>query len=75
MKPELSREYLDYYLQENWGINAYQWLGNFPKPGEVLNILQIVMTTRPDVNEFIAAVKETMDTRFTCKRKLEALVK
>ena len=73
--PALSQEYLEYYLQENYGISVHQWIGSFPKPGEVLNILQIVMTTRPDVNEFIAAVKETMDTRFTCKRKLEALVK
>ena len=73
MKPELSREYLDYYLQENWGINAYQWLGNFPKPGEVFSYLQCILEKNVPVEAVIEAIRETMDTRYTCTRKLQEL--
>ena len=72
--PALTQEYLEYFLQENWGIGVPQWIGSFPKPIDVVNILQILMTKKPPLDAVTEAIRETMDTRGTCKRKLEKLV-
>ena len=51
-----------------------QWIASFPKPIDVVNILQILMTKKPPLDAVTEAIRETMDTRGTCKRKLEKLV-
>ena len=51
-----------------------QWIASFPKPGDIINILQILMTKKPAIEAVTEAIRETMDTRGTCKRKLEKLV-
>ncbi len=71
--PALTQEYLEYFLQENWGVSIPQWIASFPKPGDIINILQILMTKKPAIEAVTEAIRETMDTRGTCKRKLEAL--
>jgi len=72
--PALTQEYLEYFLQENWGVSIPQWIASFPKPGDIINILQILMTKKPAIEAVTEAIRETMDTRGTCKRKLEKLV-
>jgi len=75
MQPELSQAYLEYYLQENYGMSLGQWIGSFPKPGEVIGHLQDIMKKKPALEAVIDAIRETVDTRGTCKRKLEELAK
>jgi len=71
--PALSQEYLDWFLTENYGISAHQWIFNFAHPWEVVDAVKRIMQKNIPVDAFIDAVVETMNTRGTCKRKLEAL--
>ncbi len=73
ISPALSREYLEYYLNETWGVSVQEWIGSFPKPAEVIAALQRILDKDVTVDAFIEAVRETMDTRGTCKRKLDKL--
>ncbi len=75
MEPALTREYLEYFLMENWGVGAYQWLSSFPKPAEVFSYLQCALEKNVSVEAFMEAIRETMDTRYTCTRKLQELAK
>ena len=71
--PALTQEYLTYYLMENWGITADQWIFNFPHPWDIVDAMKRIMAKDVPVEALIDAVQETMNTRFTCQRKLEAL--
>ena len=71
--PALSQAYLEYYLQENHSLTLQQWLSYFAKPGEVIAMLQCLLHKKPDLGALIDAIRETVDTRGTCKRKLEQL--
>ena len=71
--PALTREYLSWYMTENYGITPEQWLFEFAHPWEVADALKRIMAKNVPVEALIEAVQETMDTRGTCKRKLEAL--
>ena len=71
--PALTQEYLEYYMQENWGIGVHQWVFSFAHPWEAIDALKRIMAKNVPVEALIEAVRETMDTRGTCKRKLEAL--
>ena len=75
MEPALTKEYLEYFLMENWGVGAYQWLSSFPKPAEVFSYLQCALEKDVPVEAFMDAIRETMDTRYTCTRKLQELAK
>ena len=71
--PALTQEYLVYYLQENWSMTLQEWIASFPKPLEVVNQLQSIQSKNVPVDAFIEAIRETIDTRGTCKRKLDKL--
>jgi hypothetical protein len=71
--PALSQAYLEYYLREHHSLTVQQWLSYFAKPGEVISLLQCLLHKKPDLDAVIDAIRETVDTRGTCKRKLEAL--
>ena len=73
MAPALTQEYLVYYLQENWSMTLQEWIASFPKPLEVVNQLQSIQSKNVPVDAFIEAIRETIDTRGTCKRKLDKL--
>ena len=75
VEPALTLEYLEYFLQENYNLSASQWIGSFPRPAEVMGCLQQIVVKRPPVEDVVDAVIETLNTRFTCKRKLEELAK
>ena len=71
--PALTQAYLDYYLQENCSMTLQEWIASFAKPLEVVNQLQSIQSKNVPLEAFIEAVRETVDTRATCKRKLDAL--
>ena len=71
--PALTLEYLTYYLQETWSMTLQEWISGFAKPLEVVNQLQGIQSKNVPVDAFIEAVRETVETRGTCKRKLDEL--
>ncbi|MBE5809775.1 MAG: beta-glucosidase [Clostridiales bacterium] len=71
--PALSQAYLEYYLRENHSLTLQQWLSYFAKPETVVAMLQRLPEKKPALDAVIDAIRETVDTRGTCKRKLEAL--
>ena len=73
--PSLSWEYIDYYLLNNWGINAEQWKSAFLERHNVEAKVNKAIEMGVDLNSLLRAIDDTCARGLSATPLLDELIK